>query len=384
MEAGSSASSSLESSRRTRSETGQHSPSGTETGTPGSAATSSSNSSRDSRRLVPKEGTKSPVWRYFGLKVGEDGRPIDNGQVYCRMCPMSVWARSGNTSNLFSHLKNNHKTTFALVKAAKSNEGKSSHLSDEQPTIVSALEGAQPYTHSSKKWKELTDSVTRFIVKDCLPIHSVEKEGFKAMIHKFDSRYDLPSSTYFSRTAIPKLYSATKDKVAKQLSNVEYFSSTTDMWSSIGSKPYISFTVHFIDEGWNISSLALSVHFLPEDHTAAIIGEALKETLAEWHLDSKVQVALTTDSGANVVAAANLLDWVRISCFGHNLHLAITKALNDDRRCSRALGVARKIVSAFSLSWKRKRELSKAQVNLNLAQHSLVTVSILPWWYCMH
>jgi len=104
---------------------------------------------------------------------------------------MSVWARSGNTSNLFSHLKNNHKTTFALVKAAKSNEGKSSHLSNEQPTIVSALEGAQPYTHSSKKWKELTDSVMHFIVKDCLPIHSVEKEGFKAMIHKFDSRYDL-------------------------------------------------------------------------------------------------------------------------------------------------------------------------------------------------
>jgi len=36
--------------------------------------------------------------------------------------------------------------------------------------------------------------------------------------------------------------------------------------------------------------------------------------------------------------------------------------------------VARKIVSAFSLSWKRKIELSKAQVNLNLPQHSLVTV----------
>ena len=61
-------------------------------------------------------------------------------------------------------------------------------------------------------------------------------------------------------------------------------------------------------------------------------------------------MSLTTDSGANVVAAANLLSWVRISCFGHNLHLAITKALNNDVRCSRALGVARKIVSAFSLS----------------------------------
>ena len=137
----------------------------------------------------------------------------------------------------------------------------------------------------------------------------------------------------------------------------------------------MSFTIHFIDEKWNMISLALSVHFLPEGHTAAIIGEALKETLAEWQLDSKVQVALTTDSGANVVAAADLSQWVRILCFGHNLHLAITKALNDDRRCSGALSLARKIVSASS--WKRKRELSKAQVNLNIPQHSLVTVSVL-------
>lgn len=84
-------------------------------------------------------------------------------------------------------------------------------------------------------------------------------------------------------------------------------------------------------------------------------------------------MSLTTDSGANVVAAANLLNWKRISCFGHNLHLAITKALNNDVHCSRTLGVAHKIVSGFLLSWKRKRELTKAQLSLKLPQHSLVT-----------
>ena len=65
--------------------------------------------------------------------------------------------------------------------------------------------------------------------------------------------------------------------------------------------------------------------------------------------------------------------------FGHNLHLAITKALNNDVRCSRALGVARKIVSGFSLSWKRKRELTKAQLNLRLPQHSLITDCATRW-----
>ena len=65
----------------------------------------------------------------------------------------------------------------------------------------------------------------------------------------------------------------------------------------------------------------------------------------------------------------------RLSCFGHNLNLAVTKALKDDNRISRALGLARNIVSAFSASWKRRRELMNTQAAKNLPQHSLINVS---------
>ncbi len=84
-----------------------------------------------------------------------------------------------------------------------------------------------------------------------------------------------------------------------------------------------------------------------------MISEALEETLKEWELCPLKQVCLTTDSGANMVAAARNLGWTRISCFGHNLHSGVTKALDKDRKFERALGVARKIVSAFSCSWSR-------------------------------
>lgn len=158
------------------------------------------------------------------------------------------------------------------------------------------------------------------------------------------------------------MYTAIKEKVAKQLSEISFFASTTDIWSSIGVKPYISFTVHFINDNWDIQSLSLSTHFL-------------QASLKEWNLQESNQVCMTTDSGAHIKAAANLLSWTRVSCFGHNLHLAVTKAINNDHRCTRAIGVAHKVVSCFSLSWKRRRELTKAQINLNLPQHSLVSVS---------
>ena len=50
------------------------------------------------------------------------------------------------------------------------------------------------------------------------------------------------------------------------------------------------------------------MHFLPEDHTATIISEALEKLLQEWNLSSQNQVSLTTDSGANVVAATKFIE----------------------------------------------------------------------------
>ena len=196
------------------------------------------------------------------------------------------------------------------------------------------------------------------------------------MMQKFDSRYEIPDQSYFSRTAVPELYAATKEKVAKEVSAVKFFASTTDLWSSIDLKPYISFTLQFIDDDFKLRSRCLCTSFLPQDHTGEVIADMLEATMEEWNLSPSQQVCITTDSGSNITAAANRLEWTRISCFGHNLHLAITKALDKDRRCSRALGIAHKIVSAFSTSWKRRRDLTQAQVDFNLPQHSLVSVSM--------
>ena len=86
------------------------------------------------------------------------------------------------------------------------------------------------------------------------------------------------------------------------------------------------------------------------------------------------QVCLTTDNGSNIVSAVRKLEWQHLLCFGHNLHLAIGKAMND-RRCSRALVLSRKVVSTFSMSWKKRRDLLQAQLDLKLRQKCLVAVS---------
>ena len=74
----------------------------------------------------------------------------------------------------------------SIVKAAKAPPS-------QQKSITEALVSSQPYDRKSKKWMELTNSVTFCIAKDMLPMYSVEKPGFRRMLTTFDKRYEPPS-----------------------------------------------------------------------------------------------------------------------------------------------------------------------------------------------
>lgn len=121
-------------------------------------------------------------------------------------------------------------------------------------------------------------------------------------------------------------------------------------------------------------SLCLQTAFLPADHTRENLAEALETSLDSWNLKKDNQVCITTDSGSNIISATTILGRPRLSYFGHNLNLAVTKSLKDDNRIVRALGLARKIISAISTSWKRRRELKNTQHAKNLPEHNLIHV----------
>ncbi|KAK0137901.1 Zinc finger BED domain-containing protein 1 [Merluccius polli] len=122
----------------------------------------------------------------------------------------------------------------------------------------------------------------------------------------------------------------------------------------------------------------LQTAFFPEDHTGLNIAEGLRQTMAAWDLSEERQVCITTDNASNMKLAAELNGWMRLQCFGHRLHLAIENAMKD-HRIGRAMGVCKKVVSAFSYSWKKKRELTDVQKRLNLPEHSLKTECPTRW-----
>ena len=151
---------------------------------------------RCDNRSCPKKNGFSAIWSHFGFKPDSEYETTP----VCRLCGKDVAAKSGHTSNLFSHLKHKHPSQYALLQQKKPVSSTStSTTTSSTPTIMRSFEHEKPYLRSSQMWITLTDSVSYAIGKDMLPFTTVEKSGFKKMLATFDPRYELPSHQYFLR-----------------------------------------------------------------------------------------------------------------------------------------------------------------------------------------
>ena len=264
--------------------------------------------------LVSKKKTKSFVWNYFGFESDGNGRPRCINSPKCRLCRATIAAKDSNTTNLYSHLKSKHPEEFLLAQRA-SNKGSLERKG--QASILDSWKKQQLLSSSSKEHKSLTNSIAYCLARDMLPLSTVDKPGFRAMIHQFNPRYQLPTRKHFTKVAVPALVTEVKSKIEQQIKSkqLDYFSATTDLWTSAAGDPYITFTTHFIDSSWELKSFCLQTHYIPEDHTAANIAEVLEETLQQWELEDKKLVGITTDSGSNIKLACTLLNWTRVELF---------------------------------------------------------------------
>ena len=249
--------------------------------------------------LVKKPHTTSSVWAHFGLKGDEKGLPISDQieKLVCRHCKKVVLAKRSNTSNLFSHLEDHHPEIYAELSRSKS-------VKRKQSTLTEVIEKSKMYDSKSQRVRELNDAVARFLAQDMQPFYTVEKPVFKRMVRMLDPKYSLLSRKYFSDTEIPRLYSELKEGVVKPaVQGADYFTATTDLWASSAKHPYLSFTVHFIANDWELRSFCLDTVPVFEDHTGQNLAETVLDIHGNWELQSEQLVCTTTDNGSNFIAA---------------------------------------------------------------------------------
>ena len=135
--------------------------------------------------LILKRKSMSVVWNYLGFKKLDSAQR----QVLCRACCAPVATSRGNTTNLFQHLKKYHKSMYDSCKAKMpSTSAPDKPSTSRQGSLTEMFESVTPYECNSKRHGEITWAITEFIAKDMMPLSTVTKPGFMALINTLDKR----------------------------------------------------------------------------------------------------------------------------------------------------------------------------------------------------
>uniref|UniRef100_A0A8C1X632 BED-type domain-containing protein n=1 Tax=Cyprinus carpio TaxID=7962 RepID=A0A8C1X632_CYPCA len=252
--------------------------------------------------------TRSEIWNYFGFLPDETGKPIDDGKPICRECLQRIQAKGGNTSNLIKHLWT-HPTSFA------------------EYTKVSGTYLPVYLPSTSKEAAVLNRAVAELICLDQIPVYTVDRFGFKQLVKKLNSKYELPSRNFFMNNEIPKMHTETGETIKAELEGSGFYSCSTDLWTCRTMQSYMAVTAQdrFTQSpagqlDWQIQSWCLGCAELNSDHTTESLSEAISEMLEEqWGFNLR-DMAGITDNASNIIKAFSDCNW--IPCFGYNLDLS--------------------------------------------------------------
>ena len=278
----------------------------------------------------------SEVWKHFDL--------IDN-KTECKICKIKL-AYSGGTSTMKNHLKK-HK-------------GVSLESGLKQTSIALHLFNASKKKMSSERYNNITRSLALCCATDLRPLSLVAGKGFRYLLHQLNPDYHPPSATTVTKY-LSLVYDDTKAELLLEMKGCPV-SLTTDLWSSISKRSYMTLTGHFISTDWELQCTILATRPLDEKHTGVNIAAALRSFTEEFCI---AQVpCIVTDNAANMrVAVEEESEWERIPCFAHTLQLAIEDALKYPP-VHKAIAFGRRVVTHFNHSTGSYQALREKQTTM--------------------
>ena len=136
------------------------------------------------------------------------------------------------------------------------------------------------------------------------PFSVVENEGFTNILSTLEPRYSLLSRKYVTETVLPRIMAGVTACVKLEISNVQWFSFTTDIWSTeISRHSLLSLTVHWLTDSFERKSTVLHAQYFPGEHMGVMICSKYKEMLEGWEIKEEQVHLIIRDYASNMVKA---------------------------------------------------------------------------------
>jgi ribosomal silencing factor RsfS len=212
---------------------------------------------------------KSSVWKSFVL-VTVDGQKLP--YVKRSKCNTALkWKSKDGTSSLSGHLESCSSKGLYSTTNVK--------ITDMPGFAVSATSSEVKVPLSVKS--QMAAEIVKIYATDIRPFSIIEGQGFRAVAQKLISigaQYGsvnvadvILCATTVSRH-MQSVVTSSKSELREKMMSVANVAITTDGWThSLTSQQYITTSVHFIDDAWNMNSHILATRLADEKHMADYI-----------------------------------------------------------------------------------------------------------------
>ncbi|XP_036433264.1 zinc finger BED domain-containing protein 4 [Colossoma macropomum] len=347
-----------------------------------SASAADSPASMKKQRTLPIFSKKtSKLWNHFSISSG------DPTKVVCLHCSRTISRGKKptnlGTSCLFRHMQRFHGHVL------ENNSSISGDVSSAEITVKQELMDTSAYEENNEKFddchpvaKKITKLIAEMLALDLQPSAVVENVGLNRLLEYLQPQYSVPSSSYFTSTAIPEMYESVKEVVLTHLKEAEsgIIHFTTSVWVNSQTREYLTLTAHWVTfescvrpqgQDFHCSAL-LGVSPIDCDYNMLSIQKQLEYLWDTWIASSGLQIGfIVTDNQA----IGNVLEdsaHTIMHCFGHNIDLIVNEAIKSQRMVQNLLSIARKICERVHRSPKAKEKLAELQKAYNLPENQLV------------
>ena len=213
----------------------------------------------------------------------------DSKYALCNDCKQKVspTTKTYNTSNLVSHLKTKHPELYKKFESQKA-PTTSTSTKPKQLTPFESGDRVRMWDINDPRAQRVHRLIGEMIAIDIQPFSVMENEGFINLLSTLEPRYSLPSRKYMTETVLPRIMAGVTACVKLKITNMQWFSFTTDIWSTeISSHSLLSLTAHWLTDSFERKSAVLHAQSFPGEHTGEMICSKYKEMLEGWEIKKK-------------------------------------------------------------------------------------------------
>lgn len=325
----------------------------------------------------------SKLWNHFSIS------PADPTKVVCLHCSRTI-SRGKKTTNLgtsclFRHMQRFHGHVLESNNTISGDVPSAEiHVKQElmDTSVYETEQSQERFDEHHPVAKKITKLIAEMLALDLQPSAMVENAGLNRLLEYLQPQYSLPSSSYFTSTAIPDMYERVKDVVLTHLKEAEggvvHF--TTSIWVSSQTREYLTLSAHWAaydssvrpqGQDFHCSAL-LSVSQINCDHDMHDIPKQLEYLWDSWITSSGLKKGFIVTDNNTVKNTLEDHGHVTMQCFGHTIDLIVSEAIKSQRMVQNLLSIARKICERVHRSAKAKEKLAELQRAHQLPENQLI------------